>query len=113
MEKSISKKVIDICVRSFQRARSITNENDTRILGLNDWLFSEEAEALVWKWSNMNEPSPNDAANAIALLKMRDDNVSFILSYTLAEKGKEFKDFYDNPHYFIFAAENKANKEGE
>ena len=87
-------------VRAFQRTRSIVRETGTGMdevtKFLQPWLFSQEVEVLMWKWSRLAAPSHLDLMNALHYVRLRDDgSVQMVYSYGCAERRRP--DYMEDP----------------
>ena len=73
-----AKRVIDCCVTSYQKTRSIlmesngyTDEDSWQLSFVDPFLFNEDTENLVWKWASKETVEPMDAYNAISWVRLK------------------------------------------
>ena len=101
-EITLQKRILQMCVSSLQKARSITEENGGRELeelmgsvGLGSSIFNYQVETLMTRWNDNKNPTRHDAVNAIQWLNMKYPQAFLILSMNMAEAG--LGRFVDNP----------------
>ena len=99
------KQIVSIALRAIQRCRSITKESESILF--EQWIFSNDCEALCKLYMGKSEIQPLDAINLLRYIQMKDEAVlDFQINIELMNFDITWVKYYENPMLIL----QEANK---